>query len=88
MGSNNHFNIFTPNLASLSSPFREPMQKNIQFNWSKVHFAAFEKIKKENSITVANHHFNVKINTRINCDASHLGLGGSLEQDYGESRKR
>ena len=43
-------NIFTPNLASLSSPFREPMQKNIQFNWSKVHFAAFEKIKKENSI--------------------------------------
>ena len=51
MGSINHFNKFIRNLASLSAPFRELMQKNIQLNWSEVHVAAFEKIKKKSTIS-------------------------------------
>ena len=31
-----------------------------------------------------NHHFGVNFNARIKCDASHLGLGASVEQDHGE----
>ena len=82
MGSINQFNKFIPNLASLSTPFRELMQKNKPFKWSTVHTEAFEKIKNEICNTVTNHHFDVKLNTRVKCDASHLGLGASIEQDH------
>ena len=82
MGSINQFIKFIPNLASLSAPFRELMQKNKPFNWSTVHAEAFEKIKKEICNTVTNHHFDVNLNTRVKCDASHLGLGVSIEQDH------
>ena len=82
MGSINQFNKFIPNLASLSTPFRELMQKNKPFKWSTVHTEAFEKIKKEICNTVTNHHFDVKLDTRVKCDASHLGLGASIEQDH------
>ena len=58
------------------------MQKNIPFNWSTVYAEAFEKIKKKICNTVTNHHFDVNLNTRVKCDASHLGLGASVEQDY------
>ena len=81
-GSINQFNKFIPNLASLSTPFRELMQKIKPFKWSTVHTEAFEKIKKEICNTVTNHHFDVKLNTRVKCDASHLGLGASIEQDH------
>ena len=82
MGSIKQFNKFIPNLASLSTPFRELMQKNKPLKWFTVHTEAFEKIKKEICNTVTNHHFDVKLNTRVKCDASHLGLGASIEQDY------
>ena len=82
MGSINQFNKFIPNLASLSAPFRELMQKNKPFNWSTVHAEAFEKIKKEICSTVTNHNFDVNLNTRVKCDASHFGLGASVEQDH------
>ena len=31
---------------------------------------------------MTNHHFDVKLNTRVKCDASHVGLGASIEQDH------
>ena len=58
------------------------MQKIKPFKWSTVHTEAFEKIKKEICNTVTNHHFDVKLDTRVKCDASHLGLGASIEQDH------
>ena len=82
MGSINQFNKFIPKLASLSAPFREFMQKKKPFKWSTVHVEAFEKTKKEICNTVTNHHFDVKLNTRVKCDASHLGLGASIKQDH------
>ena len=69
MGSINQFNKFIPNLASLSTPFRELMQKNKPFKGSTVHTEAFEKIRKEICNTVTNHPFDVKLNTRVKCDA-------------------
>ena len=59
------------------------MQKNKQFNCSELHVEALEKIKKENCNTVTNHHFDVNPNTRVKCDASHLGLGASVPQNHG-----
>ena len=77
MGSINQFNKFIPNLASLSAPFRELMQKNKPFKLSTVHAEAFEICN-----TVMNHHFDVNLDTCLKCDASHLGLGASVEQDH------
>ena len=82
MGSIKQFNKFIPNLASLSAPCRELMQKIKSFKWSTVHPEAFEKIKKEMCNTITNHHFDVKLNTRVKCDASQLGLSASIEQDH------
>ena len=47
-----------------------------------MHVEAFEKVKNEICNTVTNHHFNVKLNTRVKCNASQLGLGASIEQDH------
>ena len=58
------------------------MQKNKPFKWSTVHTEAFEKIKKKICNTATNHHFDKKLNTRVKCDASQLGLGASIEQDH------
>ena len=82
MGSFNQYSKFIPNLAYLSAPFTELMQKNKPFNWSTVHAEAFEKIKKKICNTVTNHHFDVNLNTSVKCDASHLGLGASGKQDH------
>ena len=82
MGSIKQFNKLIPILASLSAPFRELTQKNKPFKWSTVHVEAFEKIKKRICNTVTNHNFDVKLNTRVKYDASHLGLGASIKQDH------
>ena len=58
------------------------MQNNKPFRWSTVHAEAFNKIKKEICNTVMNHRFDVNLDTRAKCDASHLGLGASNEQDH------
>ena len=58
------------------------MQKK-NFNWSDVHLVAFEKIKKEICNTVTNHHFDIKLKTKVKSDDSHLGLGTSLKQYNG-----
>ena len=47
-----------------------------------MHVEAFERINKEICNTVTNHHFDVKLNTRVKCDASLLGLDASIEQDH------
>ena len=80
MGSINQFNKFIPNLASLSAPFKDFMQKNKLFKWSTVHAEAFQEIKKEICNTVMNHHFDVNLDTRVKCDASHLGLARPLNK--------
>ena len=42
---------------------------------------------KEICNTVKNHHFYVNLKTRVECDASQLGLGASVEQDHGRTWK-
>ena len=60
MGSINQINKFIQNLASISTPFRELMQKK-QLNWSDVHLVAFEKNRLGICNSVTNHHFVVKL---------------------------
>ena len=57
------------------------------FQCNDDHTKAFEKIKQEIVNLTENTHFNVKRNTRVKTDASHNGLGASLEQLHGNDWK-
>ena len=86
-GSLNQNIKFVPNLASLGSPHRPLLNKKSIFQWNDDHTKAFEKIKQEIINLTENTHFDVKRNTRVKTDASHNGLGASLEQLHGSDWK-
>ena len=71
---------FVLNLASLGSPLQPLLNKKSIFQWNDYHTKAFEKTKQEIVNLTENTHFDVKRNTRVKTDASHNGLGASLEQ--------
>ena len=79
-GSINQYFKFVPNLASLGSPFRFFVNKKSIFHWNLDHTKAFEKKKQKIINLTENTHFDVKRKTRTKTDASHNGLGASLEQ--------
>ena len=86
-GSTNQYIKFVPNLASLGSPLRPLLNQKSIFQWNDDHTKAFEKIKQEIVNLTENTHFDVKQNTRVKTDASHNGLGASLEQLHGNDWK-
>ena len=79
-GSTNQYIKFVPKLASLGSPLRPLLNKKSSFLWNEDHTKAFDKIKSEIVNLTENTHFDVKRPTRVKTDASHNGLGASLEQ--------
>ena len=97
MGSMNHLAKFIPNAANLTEKLRpllreENEKKKLKsvkiqvekFEWGEEHSQIFELIK----IAVANitkiHYYDPKMATRVKCDASHSGLGATLEQQKAE----
>ena len=79
----NQYIKIVPNLASLGSPLRPLLNKKTIFQWNDDHTKAFEKIKQEIINLTEKTHFDVKRNIRVKTDASHNGLGTSLEQLHG-----
>ena len=86
-GSTNQYIKFVPNLASLGSPLCPLLNKKSIFQWNNDHTKAFEKIKEEIVNLTENTNFDVKRKTRVKTDASHNGLGVSLEQLNGNDWK-
>ena len=86
-GSTNQYIKVVQNLASLGSPLRPLLNKKSIFLWNEVHTKAFNKIKLEIVNLTENTHFDVKRSTRVKTDASHNGLGASLEQLHGNDWK-
>ena len=79
-GSTNQYIKFVSNLASLGSPLRPFLNKKSIFLWNEDHTKAFNKTKSEIVNLTKNTHFDVKRPMRVKTDASHNGLGASLEQ--------
>ena len=93
MGSVNHLSKFILNAASLTEKLRPLLKKenekkkmkNVRlpvkkFEWDDQHSVAFEDIKKAvANIALLNYYVSSK-QTRIKCDASHSGLGATLDQ--------
>ena len=55
-----------------------------KFEWKEEHSEIFESIKAAVANITKIHYYDPKLLTRVKCDASHSGLGASLEQQNGE----
>ena len=76
-GSINQYMKFVLNLSTLSSPLRPLLLKNQSTNGTT---KAFEELKKQIVNITENNHFDIQRMSRLKTDASHSGLGATLEQ--------
>ena len=84
-GSINQYMKLVPNLSSLSSPLRPLLVKKSVHQWNDEHTKAFEELKQQIVNITGNNHFDIKRMSRLKTDASHSGLGATLEQWDGEN---
>ena len=93
MGSINRLYKFIANAASLPDKLRPLLKeenekkkmKNIRlpvkkFDWNRKHSVVFEEIKKSVANIALLNYYNPSRETRVKCDASHSGLGATLDQ--------
>ena len=93
LGSINHLSKFIPNAANLTDKLRPLLRKenekkklkNIRvpvkkFEWGPEYTEVFEKIKQAVANIAKLNYYDPIRATRVKCDASHSGLGASLEQ--------
>ena len=92
LGSINHLAKIIPNAANLTEKLRpllrEENEKKIfksvkikvkKFEWKEEHSEIFESIKAAVANITKIHYYDPKLLTRVKCDASHSGLGASME---------
>ena len=74
-------------ISDLSSPLRPLLNKKSVYKWDNVHSASLEKLKSKIVNITENSHFDITEKTRLKTDASHKGLGATLEQLQGNQWK-
>ena len=81
VGLINQLNVFTPEIAMKTNPFRGLLKKGSAFHWLPEHEAAFIDAKRSLARHVRLHHFDRSLRTSLVTDASRLhGLGFMLVQ--------
>ena len=93
MDSKNHLAQFIPNAAGSTEKLRPLLREEnekkklksvkiqvIKFEWGEEHSEIFELIKTAVANIPKIHYYDPKMATRVKCDASHCGLGATLEQ--------
>ena len=95
LGSINHLAKFIPNAAILTEKKKMRRKENEKKNskrensskkflWKEEHSEIFESIKAAVANITKIQYYDRKLLTRVKCDASHSGLGASLEQQNWE----
>ena len=97
LGSINHLAKFIPNAASLTEKLRPLLKEENQkkklknmkllvkkFEWGDEHTVVFNAIKEAVASITKVHYYDATRETRVKCDASHDGLGATLEQQNDE----
>ena len=93
LGSIKHLSKFIPNAANLTDKLRpllreENEKKKLKkirvpvkkFEWGHEYTEVFEEIKQAVANIAKLNYYDPIRDTRVKCDASHSGLGASLEQ--------
>ena len=80
LGSINHLAKFIPNAATLTKKLKSVKIQVKKFEWKEEQSEIFESIKAAVANITKIHYYDPKLATRVKCDASHSGLGATLEQ--------
>jgi hypothetical protein len=75
---------YLPNLSLLTAPLSDLLKKGVKFEWTEEHQKAFENIKK---LVIEAVELNIPIPGKayvLETDASNVGLGALLFQEFGE----
>ena len=79
---------YIPNLATISEPLRRLTKKHVKFEWGKEQKESFEKLNTCLTESSTLGHFRLDATrTQLICDASNVGIGAVLVQEYGGQRK-
>ena len=81
LGLVNFLNRYSPQLAELSSPLRDLIQKDAHYRITDIHKQAFASIKSEFSAKITLPYFSKDKETLLQTDASKKGFGAVLIQD-------
>lgn len=81
LGLINYLRNFIPNLAELTTPFRELLKKNVQWQWTESHTKSLNTLKQiicSGQVLAA---FDEKLPIDIQCDASKDAIGCCILQN-------
>ena len=81
LGMVTYLTRFAPNLATLTAPLRNLLQKDVDFVWNESHDEAFQKIKDVLTDSPVLAYFNPKLGVMLQVDASKYGLCATLLQE-------
>lgn len=81
LGLFNYLRPFVPNMASLTSPLRELLKKDVTFCWLSQHQKALDNLKEIITKAPALASFDSKKPISLQCDSSKDGMGFTLMQD-------
>ena len=87
LGSLHYIGKFIPHPAQLCHPLRPLLKKSRKFIWTEDHTKHFQLNKGKIATSTENNHYNPKLDVRVKCDASRLGLGAAFEQNTPEGWK-
>uniref|UniRef100_A0A0A9WHB1 RNA-directed DNA polymerase n=1 Tax=Lygus hesperus TaxID=30085 RepID=A0A0A9WHB1_LYGHE len=81
LGMVTYLGSFIQNLSEKTTPLRQLIKKDSQWEWQSTHKNAFENLKKELSSTPVLAHFDVKAPITLTVDASKSAVGCCLLQN-------
>ena len=80
LGMANYSSKYIRNYATITSPLRELMKKNVRFSWTEIHQNAFTKLKDALIAAQVMGYFDISKSTTITVDASPVGISAILAQ--------
>ena len=84
LGMINYLGKFLPNLATVTTPLRELLQKDNVFVMEKPQIQAVSRLKEMVMSDAVLKFYDPMLKTRLRSDASNEGLGAMLEQEHGD----
>ena len=84
LGMVNYLAKFIPNLAELTAPLRQLLEKNVVWSFDKPQIESIRNLKDRIISSGILKFYKQSQPIRISCDASTTGLGAVLEQQHGD----